>query len=256
MTTSENKEEMRFTQFRKSQIAEMRPYESGEMLSDKVSISASDKENGSPKIGDMIARNPKNHDDQWLVAADYFKDNFESITPTPSRRSADSWTDEQVIKIINWFEYWRTHPKVGTTGEQALAHYKSLIEGKEHYTPTQPPEKSNAQQEHPKERRSAEEINKLLGKMADAYLTGIISTTSSKDLFVGVEGYNILRKRFIDFGEFALRELAQQEHAMPEMSDKEIWKMAGLRVRGAIRMQAFTEGMKLYRQWLREQSNK
>ena len=25
----------------------------------------------------QIARNPKNHDDQWLVAAKYFADNFE-----------------------------------------------------------------------------------------------------------------------------------------------------------------------------------
>jgi uncharacterized protein YozE (UPF0346 family) len=25
----------------------------------------------------MIARNPKNHDDQWLVAKRYFEDNFE-----------------------------------------------------------------------------------------------------------------------------------------------------------------------------------
>jgi hypothetical protein len=27
--------------------------------------------------GDMIARNPKNHADQWLVSAEYFADNFE-----------------------------------------------------------------------------------------------------------------------------------------------------------------------------------
>jgi hypothetical protein len=27
----------------------------------------------------MIARNPKNHDDQWLVAAKYFADNFEPV---------------------------------------------------------------------------------------------------------------------------------------------------------------------------------
>lgn len=27
----------------------------------------------------MIARNPKNHEDQWLVAEKYFKDNFEEI---------------------------------------------------------------------------------------------------------------------------------------------------------------------------------
>ena len=43
----------------------------------KVSISDADLLNGSPKLGDMIARNPKNHLDQWLVAEQYFKDNFE-----------------------------------------------------------------------------------------------------------------------------------------------------------------------------------
>jgi len=46
-----------------------------------VSVSAPDKEAGSPKPGDMIARNPKNHNDKWLVAARYFADNFE---PLPS----------------------------------------------------------------------------------------------------------------------------------------------------------------------------
>ena len=34
---------------------------------------------GSPKPGDMIARNPKNHADKWLVAAEYFTDNFEAV---------------------------------------------------------------------------------------------------------------------------------------------------------------------------------
>lgn len=42
-----------------------------------VSVSQPDSENGSPKVGDMIARNPKNHADKWLVAAVYFADNFE-----------------------------------------------------------------------------------------------------------------------------------------------------------------------------------
>jgi hypothetical protein len=46
---------------------------------DGVSISAPDREAGSPKSGDMIARNPKNHSDQWLVAEQYFADNFESV---------------------------------------------------------------------------------------------------------------------------------------------------------------------------------
>jgi hypothetical protein len=68
---------MSFRQYRRKQIAELRPYEPGETLSDRVSISAADREAGSPKEGDMIARNPKNHEDQWLVAADYFAENFE-----------------------------------------------------------------------------------------------------------------------------------------------------------------------------------
>lgn len=67
-----------FTQYRRKQIAELRPYEQGEDLNG-VAVSAVDREAGSPKIGDMIARNPKNHVDQWLVAAQYFTDNFESV---------------------------------------------------------------------------------------------------------------------------------------------------------------------------------
>ena len=68
-----------FKQYRRKQVAELRPYEIGELLPENVSISSEDKKAGSPKEGDMIARNPKNHNDQWLVAAQYFQDNFESI---------------------------------------------------------------------------------------------------------------------------------------------------------------------------------
>jgi hypothetical protein len=64
-----------FKQYRRKQIAELRPYVPGEVVC--ISISKVDSEAGSPKAGDMIARNPKNHRDQWLVAAQYFADNFE-----------------------------------------------------------------------------------------------------------------------------------------------------------------------------------
>ena len=67
-----------FKQYRRSQIAELRPYEPGESL-EGVSISNEDRRAGSPMRGDMIARNPKNHKDQWLVAAKYFADNFEPL---------------------------------------------------------------------------------------------------------------------------------------------------------------------------------
>jgi hypothetical protein len=65
-----------FAKYRRKQIAELRPWVQGENL-DGVSVSDADITAGSPKPGDMIARNPKNHADQWLVAAQYFADNFE-----------------------------------------------------------------------------------------------------------------------------------------------------------------------------------
>jgi len=68
-----------YKRYRRIQIAELRPYVVGEELNEQVSISAADRAAGSPKEGDMIARNPEDHDDQWLVAKDYFEANFEPI---------------------------------------------------------------------------------------------------------------------------------------------------------------------------------
>lgn len=53
----------------------MTPYMEGFDMTG-VSISQADKDNGSPRIGDMIAVNPKNAADRWLVAEQWFKDNF------------------------------------------------------------------------------------------------------------------------------------------------------------------------------------
>lgn len=44
---------------------------------DGVSVSDADKANGSPKNGDMIAVNPSNLSDRWLVASDFFISNYE-----------------------------------------------------------------------------------------------------------------------------------------------------------------------------------
>ena len=69
----------KFAQYRRTQIAEMTPWAPGFDMT-RVSVSLPDGEAGSPKPGDMIAHNPKNHDDMWLVAAKYFADNFEPIS--------------------------------------------------------------------------------------------------------------------------------------------------------------------------------
>lgn len=68
-----------FKKYRRKEMGELRPYKENEILDDKISISLADKNNGHPKVGDMIARNPKDHNDQWLIAKEYFKDKFDII---------------------------------------------------------------------------------------------------------------------------------------------------------------------------------
>ena len=68
-----------FTQYRRTNIAEMRNYVPGEDLSN-VSVSAVDTPEND--LG-MIARNPNNHADQWYVAKQYFDDNFEEASAPP-----------------------------------------------------------------------------------------------------------------------------------------------------------------------------
>jgi len=67
-----------YKQYRRKQIAELADWGPGFDMTG-VSISAADLKNGSPKLGDKIARNPANHNDRWLVAEDYFIANFEEI---------------------------------------------------------------------------------------------------------------------------------------------------------------------------------
>lgn len=67
---------MIWNQYKRKGTSEMRPYVLGEDLTD-VSMSVEDARNNSPQEGDMIARNPKNHKDQWLVAKKYFEENLE-----------------------------------------------------------------------------------------------------------------------------------------------------------------------------------
>lgn len=77
---NEMRTQAEFKQYRRTQIAEMVPWSPDLDLDlTVVSVSKPDRDAGSPKEGDMIARNPKNHADMWLVAAQYFSDNFEAL---------------------------------------------------------------------------------------------------------------------------------------------------------------------------------
>ena len=70
-----------FNRYRRLGFAEARQVTDAEVMSisldSRISVSMADKENGSPLIGDMVARNPSNPDDQWLIAKDYWAENFE-----------------------------------------------------------------------------------------------------------------------------------------------------------------------------------
>ena len=62
--------------YRKKQLQAMIPWdESLDMRG--VSISDVDRENGSPRTGDMIAYNPTVKGDAWLVAKGFFEANYE-----------------------------------------------------------------------------------------------------------------------------------------------------------------------------------
>lgn len=89
----------------------MRPFINGEIITEAVviSISPEDLKNGSPKVGDMIARNPLNHKDQWLVAEKYFNENLElaseDLVLKPSKtlhNSNASGASVNVKDIIFW----------------------------------------------------------------------------------------------------------------------------------------------------------
>ena len=61
---------------RKSTTTEMRPYVKGENLTG-ISVSDADAHAGPDNDMGMIARNPKNHQDLWYIARQWFNDNFE-----------------------------------------------------------------------------------------------------------------------------------------------------------------------------------
>jgi len=78
MIEESNVREQQYRRYHRTQIAELRPYIEGEDMTD-ISVSNADLKNGSPKAGDMIARNPRNPEDRWLIAQAYFRANFEEV---------------------------------------------------------------------------------------------------------------------------------------------------------------------------------
>lgn len=77
---------MIFKKYRRKGFSELADW-SPEVDMTGVSVSEEDRRNGSPKLGDKIARNPVNHADKLLVAEQYVKENLELVEPNTTSNS-------------------------------------------------------------------------------------------------------------------------------------------------------------------------
>jgi len=115
---------MDFKQYKRKGLSEMRRYEKGEDLS-KISVSATDDPEND--MG-MIARNPKNHEDQWYVAKKYFDDNLEEVNTI----NADPEVINEVIKIsgVNTNEVSDGYHTFGELYDHRITLYIALLKSK------------------------------------------------------------------------------------------------------------------------------
>lgn len=84
--------EVEWKRYRKAKVAEMRPYVPGELLNG-IGVQPNDY----PTAGGMIARDASNHNDQWYVSPEFFKENYEpedecadEFIPPPTKDLATS----------------------------------------------------------------------------------------------------------------------------------------------------------------------
>lgn len=65
-----------FKPYTKTTLTDIRPYVEGEDMA-AIGVSDEAKSVGSPKIGDMICKDPPNPEDVWLITEEYFKKNYQ-----------------------------------------------------------------------------------------------------------------------------------------------------------------------------------
>lgn len=87
-----------FKKYKRTNVAEMRPYVKGE---DLTNISVSKVDDPDSDMG-MVARNPDNNEDQWYVARKYFDDNFSEIVG----KSLHNTTANGATKNVKDIRFW------------------------------------------------------------------------------------------------------------------------------------------------------
>ena len=101
-----------YRQYRRKQIAELADWHPAFDMAG-VSVSDADKAAGSPKAGDKIARNPVNHADRWLVAADYFAANFDAFLAQPAASDVRVPSGLYVASRTNRADLWLSYRTAG-----------------------------------------------------------------------------------------------------------------------------------------------
>ena len=99
---------MKVKYYRKKELQSLFPW-TPDLPVAQISISDADKANGSPKKGDMIACNPKDVTDYWLVAEKYFRDNYIFVEET--RRMSSSSIRRGAVKTVEWWKHLRNRKR-------------------------------------------------------------------------------------------------------------------------------------------------
>lgn len=113
--------DVRFRRYRRKGVTEMRPYVPGEDLS-RVSISEAD----DPKPGDMIARNPDNHDDVWLVSREWFDQNYEPV-PSENEPRVIIWAGGKGTRLQEETKGLIPKPMVEIGGKPMIQHIMEMF---------------------------------------------------------------------------------------------------------------------------------
>jgi len=125
-----------FKQYIRVNVAEMRTYVPFENMEN---ISVSDADRKGTFEGGFIARDPKNHKDQWFVSAKYFAENFSEQpaeiqegtpegTPKTYHNSEASGARKNVKDIQFWGngDMWRLLSKASSKSENWMKSTKCL----------------------------------------------------------------------------------------------------------------------------------
>ena len=75
---AKNEVKVEWKDYVKHNITPMTPWVEG-MDMKNISVGPEDLENGSPKVGDMIARDYHTHKDMWLVSGGYHEENYSEV---------------------------------------------------------------------------------------------------------------------------------------------------------------------------------